>query len=193
MVNQQRRHELVKLRRTADSVEKKRALYQERAAYFSQYLNTSEGSFQVNAKLLGVQLEREEISLQELLQRQYGGVSVMDMFGRVRINVNRIIFLRQQQVLRQEQEVRRGAGGPAGLKGGKRGGNRTGTSAAIFSLEAADVGVAYSGQGRDEGRGEEIGALGVGLRCGTDIEPPTALCCWLTWLEVLYRMPELQE
>ncbi|KAF0310660.1 hypothetical protein FJT64_018365 [Amphibalanus amphitrite] len=48
-----------------------------------------------------------------------------------------------------------------GLKGGKRGGNRTGTSAAIFSLEAADVGVAYSGQGRDESRGEEIGALGV--------------------------------
>ena len=71
-----------------------------------------------------------------------------------------------------------------GLKGGKRGGNRTGTSAAIFSLEAADVGVAYSGEGRDESRGEEIGALGVGLRCGTDIEPPTALCCWLTWLEV---------
>ena len=31
---------LVELRRTAYSVEKKRAFYQERAAYFSQYLNT---------------------------------------------------------------------------------------------------------------------------------------------------------
>ncbi|KAF0311868.1 Leucine-rich repeat-containing protein 45 [Amphibalanus amphitrite] len=78
--------------------------------------------------------------LQELLQLQYGGVSVMDMFGRVRINVNLIIFLRQQ-----------------GPKGGKRGGNRTGTSAAIYGLEAADVGVAYSGEGRDESRGEKIG------------------------------------
>ncbi|KAF0305482.1 hypothetical protein FJT64_022860 [Amphibalanus amphitrite] len=48
-----------------------------------------------------------------------------------------------------------------GLKGGKRGGNRTGTSAAIFGLEAADVGVAYSGEGRGESRGEKIGALGV--------------------------------
>ena len=48
-----------------------------------------------------------------------------------------------------------------GLKGGQRGGNRTGTSAAIYGLEAADVGVAYSGEGRDESRGEEIGALGV--------------------------------
>ena len=48
-----------------------------------------------------------------------------------------------------------------GLKGGNRGGNRTATSAAIFSLEAADGGVAYSGEGRDESRGEEIGALGV--------------------------------
>ncbi|XP_043245091.1 ras GTPase-activating-like protein IQGAP1 [Amphibalanus amphitrite] len=143
---QQRRHELVKLRRTADSLEKKRAFYQEQAAYFSQYLNTclqamaagqrtkraaaprrysaarlkekgvlisiegmqpaelkgvqfeisplaAESTFQVNAKLLGVQLERVEISLQELLQLQYDGVSVMDMFGRVRINVNLLIFL----------------------------------------------------------------------------------------------------
>ena len=73
----------------------------------------AEGTFPVNAKLLGVQLEWEEISRQELLQLQYGGVSVMDMFGRVRINVNLIIFLRRQQALRQEQEVRRGAGGPA--------------------------------------------------------------------------------
>ncbi|KAF0305118.1 Ras GTPase-activating-like protein IQGAP1 [Amphibalanus amphitrite] len=90
----------------------------------------AEGTFQVNAKLLGVQLKREEISLQELLQLQYGGVSSWTCSA-------------------------------GGLKGGKRGGNRTGTSAAIFSLEAADVGVAYSGQGRDESRGEEIGALGV--------------------------------
>ncbi|KAF0297981.1 hypothetical protein FJT64_000479 [Amphibalanus amphitrite] len=70
------------------------------------------------------------------------------------------------------------------LNGGKRGWNRTGTSAAIFGLEAAAVGVAYSGEGRDESRGEEIEALGVWLPSGMDIEPPTDLCCWITWLEV---------
>ncbi|XP_037080487.1 ras GTPase-activating-like protein IQGAP1 [Pollicipes pollicipes] len=148
---QQRRQELVKLRRTISSLDKKRTFYQEQASYYTQYLATclqgmatgrrragrhkakaaaplrytaarlkekgvllnidgmqpaelkgvqfeisplaAEGLFQVNAKLLGVQLERVEISLQELLHLQYDGVSVMDMFGRVRINVNLLIFL----------------------------------------------------------------------------------------------------
>ncbi|KAF0295111.1 hypothetical protein FJT64_007243 [Amphibalanus amphitrite] len=79
-----------------------------------------------------------------------------------------------------------------GWKEGKRGGNRTGTSAATLGLEAADKGEAYSSEGRDESRVEEIGALGVWLPSGTDIERSTALCCWLTWLELRlarYRLP----
>lgn len=51
------------------------------------------GTFDVNAKFLGVEMEKVELVFQDLLQLQYEGVAVIEMFNKARINVNLLIFL----------------------------------------------------------------------------------------------------
>lgn len=51
------------------------------------------GVFEVNAKFLGVHMEKVELVFQDLLQLQYEGVAVMKMFNRAKVNVNLLIFL----------------------------------------------------------------------------------------------------
>ncbi|XP_060062495.1 ras GTPase-activating-like protein IQGAP1 [Ylistrum balloti] len=51
------------------------------------------GTFDVNAKFMGVDMEKVELVFQDLLQLQYEGVAVIEMFNKARINVNLLIFL----------------------------------------------------------------------------------------------------
>ncbi|XP_056142140.1 ras GTPase-activating-like protein IQGAP3 [Lampris incognitus] len=50
------------------------------------------GSFLVNARFLGVEMEQFPLKYQDLLQLQYEGVAVMKMF-KAKVNVNLLIFL----------------------------------------------------------------------------------------------------
>jgi len=52
-----------------------------------------DGVFEVHARFMGVRLEHVELDIQELLQLQYEGVAVMNMFGKARINVNLLLHL----------------------------------------------------------------------------------------------------
>ncbi|CAL1687839.1 unnamed protein product [Lasius platythorax] len=51
------------------------------------------GVFSVRCKFMGVELEKLDISIQELLELQYEGRSCMDMFGRAKVNVNLLLYL----------------------------------------------------------------------------------------------------
>ncbi|KAI0214246.1 Ras GTPase-activating-like protein IQGAP1 [Lamellibrachia satsuma] len=51
------------------------------------------GVFDVNAKFMGVSMDKVELVFQDLLQLQYEGVAVMPMFDKAKINVNLLIFL----------------------------------------------------------------------------------------------------
>ncbi|KAH9500962.1 Ras GTPase-activating-like protein iqgap1 [Bulinus truncatus] len=51
------------------------------------------GVFDVNAKFMGVIMDKVELIFQDLLQLQYEGVAVMKMFNKAKINVNLLIFL----------------------------------------------------------------------------------------------------
>lgn len=51
------------------------------------------GVFSVRCKFMGVELEKLDISIQELLELQYEGRSYMDMFGRAKVNVNLLLYL----------------------------------------------------------------------------------------------------
>lgn len=51
------------------------------------------GVFAVRCKFMGVELEKLDISIQELLELQYEGRPCMDMFGRAKINVNLLLYL----------------------------------------------------------------------------------------------------
>ena len=42
---------------------------------------------------MGVRLEHVDIDIQDLLQLQYEGVSVMNVFGKAKINVNLLLYL----------------------------------------------------------------------------------------------------
>ena len=53
--------------------------------------DTEEGVFEVHACFMGVKLEHVEIDVQELLQLQYEGCAVMNLFGKARINVNLLL------------------------------------------------------------------------------------------------------
>ena len=48
----------------------------------------TDGLFTIHAKFMGVRMEHVEVDIQDLLQLQYDGVSVMNMFGKAKINVN---------------------------------------------------------------------------------------------------------
>ncbi|XP_018366382.1 PREDICTED: ras GTPase-activating-like protein IQGAP1 [Trachymyrmex cornetzi] len=51
------------------------------------------GVFAVRCKFMGVELEKLDISIQELLELQYEGRPCMDMFGRAKVNVNLLLYL----------------------------------------------------------------------------------------------------
>ncbi|NXE14713.1 IQGA2 protein, partial [Lophotis ruficrista] len=51
------------------------------------------GRFQVEAKFMGIDMERFQLHYQDLLQLQYEGVAVMKMFDKAKVNVNLLIFL----------------------------------------------------------------------------------------------------
>ncbi|XP_046964971.1 ras GTPase-activating-like protein IQGAP1 [Vanessa cardui] len=51
------------------------------------------GVFTIKGKFMGVEMETIDIDIQDLLQKQYEGCTIMDMFGKAKINVNLLIFL----------------------------------------------------------------------------------------------------
>ncbi|XP_072038418.1 ras GTPase-activating-like protein IQGAP1 isoform X2 [Amphiura filiformis] len=51
------------------------------------------GVFDVNAKFMGVKMDSIQLVFQDLLQLQYEGAQVMNMFNRAKINVNLLIFM----------------------------------------------------------------------------------------------------
>lgn len=53
----------------------------------------ADGVFVIKGKFLGVEVENVEINIQDLLQKQYEGSAVIDLFGKAKINVNLLIFL----------------------------------------------------------------------------------------------------
>ncbi|XP_045439224.1 ras GTPase-activating-like protein IQGAP3 isoform X2 [Pipistrellus kuhlii] len=59
------------------------------------------GKFEVNAKFLGVDMERFQLHYQDLLQLQYEGVAVMKLFSKAKVNVNLLIFLLNKKFMRK--------------------------------------------------------------------------------------------
>ncbi|KAK6188369.1 hypothetical protein SNE40_004554 [Patella caerulea] len=51
------------------------------------------GVFDIDAKFMGVNMDKVEVVFQDLLQLQYEGVAVMKMFNKAKVNVNLLIFL----------------------------------------------------------------------------------------------------
>ncbi|KAI5708423.1 hypothetical protein M8J77_022360 [Diaphorina citri] len=51
------------------------------------------GAFQINGKFMGVQMESAEINIQDLLQKKFLGISIMDIFGKAKVNVNLLLHL----------------------------------------------------------------------------------------------------
>ncbi|XP_046403125.1 ras GTPase-activating-like protein IQGAP1 [Ischnura elegans] len=51
------------------------------------------GIFEVKGKFMGVEMERMELNIQDLLQLQFDGVSIMDIFGKAKVNINLLLFL----------------------------------------------------------------------------------------------------
>lgn len=51
------------------------------------------GIFTVRGKFMGVEMEKIDIDIQKLLELQFEGAPIMDMFGKARINVNLLLFL----------------------------------------------------------------------------------------------------
>lgn len=51
------------------------------------------GVFEVQAKLLGMEVKKIDLVFQDLLQLQYEGVAVIELFNDAKVNVNLLIFL----------------------------------------------------------------------------------------------------
>ncbi|RUS77832.1 hypothetical protein EGW08_014406 [Elysia chlorotica] len=51
------------------------------------------GTFSIEVKFMGVNVDKVEVVFQDLLQLQYEGVAVMKMFNKAKVNVNLLIFL----------------------------------------------------------------------------------------------------
>ncbi|KAK2582629.1 hypothetical protein KPH14_004911 [Odynerus spinipes] len=51
------------------------------------------GLFNVRCKFMGVEMEKVEIDIQKLLELQFEGSAIMDMFGKAKINVNLLLYL----------------------------------------------------------------------------------------------------
>lgn len=51
------------------------------------------GVFTIKGKFMGVEMEKIEIDIQKLLEMQFEGAAIMDMFGKAKINVNLLLYL----------------------------------------------------------------------------------------------------
>ncbi|XP_076323140.1 LOW QUALITY PROTEIN: ras GTPase-activating-like protein IQGAP2 [Tachypleus tridentatus] len=51
------------------------------------------GVFTVSARFMGVQMEKVDVDIQDLLHYQYQGIAIMEMFERARVNVNLLLYL----------------------------------------------------------------------------------------------------
>lgn len=51
------------------------------------------GLFTIKGKFMGVEVEKIEIDIQKLLELQFEGAPIMDLFGKAKINVNLLLFL----------------------------------------------------------------------------------------------------
>lgn len=51
------------------------------------------GLFSVRCKFMGVEMEKVDIDIQKLLELQFEGAPIMDMFGKAKINVNLLLYL----------------------------------------------------------------------------------------------------
>ncbi|KAK3914566.1 Ras GTPase-activating-like protein IQGAP1 [Frankliniella fusca] len=51
------------------------------------------GVFTVRGKFMGVEMEKVDVDIQHLLELQFEGCSIMDMFGKAKVNVNLLLFL----------------------------------------------------------------------------------------------------
>ncbi|XP_068082254.1 ras GTPase-activating-like protein IQGAP1 [Anabrus simplex] len=51
------------------------------------------GVFTIRGKFMGVEMEKVAVDIQDLLQLQFEGISIMDMFGKAKVNVNLLLFL----------------------------------------------------------------------------------------------------
>ncbi|XP_068109676.1 LOW QUALITY PROTEIN: ras GTPase-activating-like protein IQGAP3 [Hyperolius riggenbachi] len=93
---------------TATRLREKGVLLEIEDLPFSQFRNVifeitpceESGKFQVKTKFLGVDMEKFQLSYQDLLQLQYEGVAVMKMFDKAKINVNLLIFLLNKKFFR---------------------------------------------------------------------------------------------
>ncbi|XP_069583941.1 ras GTPase-activating-like protein IQGAP3 isoform X2 [Ranitomeya imitator] len=94
---------------TATRLHEKGVLLEIEDLPFSQFRNVifditpceEPGKFQVKTKFLGVDMEKFQLSYQDLLQLQYEGVAVMKMFDKAKINVNLLIFLLNKKFFRK--------------------------------------------------------------------------------------------
>lgn len=51
------------------------------------------GLFSIKGKFMGVEVDKIELDIQYLLQMQYDGCAIMNLFGKAKINVNLLLFL----------------------------------------------------------------------------------------------------
>jgi hypothetical protein len=51
------------------------------------------GLFTVRGKFMGVEMEKVDVDVQKLLELQFEGSPIMDMFGKAKINVNLLLYL----------------------------------------------------------------------------------------------------
>lgn len=53
----------------------------------------SNGIFTIRGKFMGVEMEKIDIDIQNLLKLQFEGAPIMDIFGKAKINVNLLLYL----------------------------------------------------------------------------------------------------
>ena len=51
------------------------------------------GIFMIKGKFMGVEMEKVDVDIQRLLELQFEGAPIMDMFGKAKINVNLLLYL----------------------------------------------------------------------------------------------------
>lgn len=103
--NQKNNHGKLKLRSTLKytgaKLQEKGVLLEIEGLPQSQFKNVlfeitpteNNGMFTVKGKFMGVQMEKIDIDIQNLLELQFEGSPIMDMFGKAKINVNLLLFL----------------------------------------------------------------------------------------------------
>uniref|UniRef100_A0A5F8H4C0 Ras-GAP domain-containing protein n=1 Tax=Monodelphis domestica TaxID=13616 RepID=A0A5F8H4C0_MONDO len=118
---ERRRCELKKLRQTLEALNSKSIFFQDQINHYDAYIKTcldnlpikaycslitkfknimfhfipgkEVGNFEIKTRSRDYEIEIVKLNIQDLLQMQYEGVTVMKIFGRVKMNVNLLIFL----------------------------------------------------------------------------------------------------